>query len=51
MRAQIVNLEEAQLVVGSVSEEDKRRKAINITPHGWLVHYARNGYKVPSRTN
>lgn len=42
----IRNLEDANLVISSASEEDRRRKTIEMTPRGWLVRYARNGYSI-----
>lgn len=44
LRPQIKALEDANLVVSSIDETDKRRKTISITPRGWLVEYARAGY-------
>jgi DNA-binding MarR family transcriptional regulator len=48
LRPQIKALEDANLVVSSIDDTDKRRKTISITPRGWLVQYARSGYKTPS---
>ena len=48
MRPHVLNLEEAQLVVSTVDDSDKRRKTIGLTPRGWLVRYARNDYKLPN---
>ncbi len=45
MRAQVRALEEAGLAESTVDETDKRRKTISVTPMGWLVFYARNGYQ------
>ncbi|MEE1829273.1 hypothetical protein PUR61_44985 [Streptomyces sp. BE20] len=48
MRPHVKNLEEANLVISSASEEDKRRKTISLTPRGWLVRYARSGFELPA---
>ena len=50
MRAQVRALEEANLVESSVDDTDKRRKTISVKPRGWVVYYARNGYKAPADT-
>ncbi|MFB9688326.1 hypothetical protein [Amycolatopsis plumensis] len=48
MRAHIRNLERENLVFTMVNDDtDKRRKTIVMTPRGWLVRYARNGYRAP----
>ncbi|WP_314431729.1 hypothetical protein [Microbacterium lacticum] len=49
MRPYIKALEETQLVVSSVDESDKRRRTIGVTSRGWMVNYARSGYKLPER--
>ena len=36
------------LAVSAEDEGDKRRKTIYMTPRGWLVRYARNGYQPPA---
>jgi DNA-binding MarR family transcriptional regulator len=38
-RPYIKNLEDVYLVVSTQDDSDKRRKTIQITPKGWLVHY------------
>ncbi|MFJ5018360.1 hypothetical protein [Streptomyces griseoluteus] len=43
----IKSLEDVNLVQSSASDEDRRRKTIAVTPRGWLVHFARNGYSLP----
>ena len=48
LRPQIKALEDANLVVSSIDDTDKRRKTISITPRGWLVQYARSGYRTPA---
>lgn len=48
LRPQIKALEDANLVVSSIDDTDKRRKTISVTPRGWLVQYARSGYKTPA---
>jgi DNA-binding MarR family transcriptional regulator len=47
MRPHVRSLEEAQLVASTVDESDQRRKTISLTPKGWLVNYARSGFKPP----
>ena len=47
LRPQIKALEDVNLVASAIDDTDKRRKTISITPRGWLVNYARNGYRVP----
>jgi hypothetical protein len=48
MRTHIKALEAQNLVTTSVHDEnDKRRKTIMMTPRGWLVRYARCGYRPP----
>lgn len=44
MRPHVKDLEEANLVISSVSDDDQRRKHIALTSRGWLVHYQRSGY-------
>lgn len=44
MRPHVKELEEANLVISSVSDDDQRRKHIALTSRGWLVHYQRSGY-------
>jgi hypothetical protein len=48
MRPHVKNLEEANLVVSSVDESDRRRKTIGISPRGWFVEYHRSGYTIPA---
>ena len=48
LRPQIKALEDVNLVVSSIDDTDKRRKTISITPRGWLVQYARSGYRAPA---
>ena len=45
MRPYVKTLEEANLVNSAIDEDDSRRRTIEITPNGWLVHYKRSGYK------
>jgi hypothetical protein len=40
MRAQVISLENARLVISVRNEDDNRRKTIYITPAGWMVDYA-----------
>jgi hypothetical protein len=47
MRPHIKSLEDANLVQSSVDDTDRRRKTIMMTPRGWLVRYAKSGYKKP----
>jgi len=52
MRPHIRVLEQANLVFTSINDDsDKRRKTIFMTPRGWLVRYARAGYRVPTASN
>lgn len=44
MRPHVKDLEDANLVVSSVSDSDQRRKHIGLTSRGWLVNYQRSGY-------
>lgn len=49
MRTHIRALERENLVITSLNDDsDKRRKTIMMTPRGWLVRYARNGYVPPT---
>jgi hypothetical protein len=49
MRPHIKALESENLVTTSLNDEnDKRRKTIFMTARGWLVRYARCGYKPPT---
>ena len=48
MRPHIKDLEEANLVMSSVSDDDQRRKHIVLTSRGWLVNYQRSGYRAPA---
>ncbi len=48
MRPYIKALEDANLAASSRDDTDKRRKTIILTPRGWLVRYARNGYNAPA---
>lgn len=48
MRPQVKALEDAELVISTIDEQDARRRTISMTPRGWLVRYARSGYRVPS---
>jgi hypothetical protein len=45
MRPYVKTLEEANLVNSAIDEDDSRRRTIEITPNGWLVHYKRSGYQ------
>ncbi|WP_460397400.1 hypothetical protein [Actinophytocola sediminis] len=48
MRSHIKALEAENLVTTTLHDEsDKRRKTIVMTSRGWLVHYARCGYRAP----
>jgi hypothetical protein len=51
LRPQIKALEDANLVMSVIDESDKRRKTISISPRGWLVRYARSGYKTRPATD
>jgi hypothetical protein len=46
MRPYVKTLEEANLVGSAIDEDDQRRRTIEITPNGWLVHYQRSGYSI-----
>ncbi|QFZ19103.1 hypothetical protein [Saccharothrix syringae] len=49
MRPHIKALEQQNLVSTLMGEDDDgRRKTIVMTPRGWLVRYARNGYHLPA---
>lgn len=43
MRPSVKQLEDANLAESTFSEEDQRRKTIQITANGWLVSYRRKG--------
>lgn len=45
MRPHIRNLEDANLVESRLTDDDKRRKTISITPSGWLVAYKLAGFR------
>lgn len=47
MRPYVKSLEDANLVNSAIDEDDSRRRTIEITPNGWLVHYKRSGYQLP----
>lgn len=49
MRPHVKALEDANLVQTTFDDYDKRRKTIVMTPRGWLVRYAREGYTAPRR--
>lgn len=42
MRSPVKELEDAQLLITSTDDTDKRRRTIQITPNGWLVARARS---------
>lgn len=46
MRPVVKQLEEAELVSSTVSESDQRRKTIQATSRGWLIHYKRSDFKI-----
>jgi hypothetical protein len=48
MRPHVKDLEEANLLISSVSDTDQRRKHIALTSRGWLVNYQRSGYQAPT---
>jgi hypothetical protein len=48
MRPHVKDLEEANLVISSVSDADQRRRHIALTSRGWLVNYQRSGYTAPA---
>lgn len=49
MRKNVVELERYSLVISSKDDDDQRRRSIEITSKGWLVHYARaQGLSAPS---
>lgn len=49
MRPHIKTLEQRNLVFSSINEDsDQRRKTIVMSPRGWLVRYARTGYRAPA---
>ncbi|MBN7434173.1 hypothetical protein ACM0CQ_08520 [Mycobacteroides abscessus subsp. abscessus] len=50
MRPYVKALEEANLVNSAIDEDDSRRRTIEITPNGWLVHYKRSGYRGQAET-
>jgi DNA-binding MarR family transcriptional regulator len=45
MRPHVKSLEDANLLVSTVDEDDKRRKTIGLTANGWLVRYKRAGFR------
>lgn len=45
LRPHVRNLEQANLVVSSLDDSDRRRKTTLVTSAGWLVQYHRSGYK------
>ncbi len=49
MRPNVKTLEEANLVLSSIDESDRRRKTIAISPRGWFVQYHRSGYRLQPR--
>ena len=49
LRPHVKNLEDANLVLSSIDESDRRRKTISISPRGWFVQYYRSGYQVHPR--
>lgn len=42
IRPHVKDLEEAGVLVSTQDDGDKRRKTIQVTPLGWLVHYAKS---------
>ncbi|MFJ2636017.1 MULTISPECIES: hypothetical protein [unclassified Streptomyces] len=49
MRKNVVELERYGLVTSSKDDDDQRRRSIEITSKGWLVHYARSqGLSAPT---
>lgn len=42
MRANVLKLEEANLIQSLRDEDDNRRKTILVTSNGWMVHFARS---------
>ncbi|PRY95684.1 hypothetical protein BCF33_1307 [Hasllibacter halocynthiae] len=44
MRGAVSRLENGDLVVSEIDETDNRRKTINVTAKGWLIHHRRAGY-------
>ncbi|GFE60624.1 ATP-binding protein [Geobacter sp. AOG2] len=42
IRPHVKDLEEAGVLVSTQDDGDKRRKTIQVTPLGWLVHYSRS---------
>lgn len=46
MRTNFVALERANLIKAEIDEDDLRRRTVNLTDKGWVVHYARSGFKV-----
>lgn len=41
MRTNFAALERAHLIKAEIDEEDQRRKTVNISDKGWVVHYAK----------
>lgn len=49
LRPHVKNLEDANLVLSSIDESDRRRKTISISSRGWFVQYHRSGHQVQPR--
>lgn len=45
MRSNFAELERADLIVAEVDDDDHRRRTVNFTSKGWLVHYARSRFE------
>lgn len=48
MRTNFSSLERVDLVRAEIDEDDQRRKTVNLTDKGWIVHYSRSGFNSPS---
>jgi hypothetical protein len=44
MRTNFAALERVSLIKAEVDEDDLRRRTVNLTDKGWIVHYARSGF-------
>ena len=44
MRTNFAELERADLIVAEIDEDDHRRRTVNFTSKGWIVHYARSEF-------
>lgn len=45
MRTNFAELERSDLIVAEIDEDDHRRRTVNFTSKGWIVHYARSRFE------